>query len=144
MRCSRLCRHQYQQDGSVPHSLSPLADVQCLARPTEDAMAVDLFAEIGHLLCGLRTRSIVRCCTTFQSKKGVQAGVPLSLFRKDGAEALSPKPYPDRIDSGKRRWRWFQVKYQDIEGAEALVVERRLGAALGQLKSVMSGTTLLK
>ena len=91
-------------------------------------MAVDLFADITDIcFAACDPESIVRIAAQpfNQGETSVQAGVPLSLFRKDGASLsfIAQQLTLDRIDSGKGGVGIeFQVQYQDIEGADAIVV----------------------
>ncbi|MGC6508047.1 MAG: FG-GAP repeat domain-containing protein [Myxococcota bacterium] len=118
------------QDGSVPTPPEPPWQMYNVyrARPTEDAMAVDLFADITDIcFAACEPESIVRIAAQpfNQGETSVQAGVPLSLFRKDGASLsfIAQQLTLDRIDAGRGGpGVEFQVLYQDIEGADALVV----------------------
>ena len=118
------------RDGSIPLSPEPpwLAHNVYRARPTEDAMAIDLYAEIADICyAGCEPASIVRVTAQpfNQGLTPARSGIPLSLFRKDGTslQFIASGLTEERLDAGTGgAGVEFELSYGDIEGADALVV----------------------
>ena len=77
-------------NGGVPLSPEPSWQTYNVyrSRPTEDAMTVDLLAEITDIcFAGCDSESIVRLSVQpiNQGPSSIRSGVPVSLYRKDGA-----------------------------------------------------------
>ena len=117
-------------DGSVPLSPEPPWQLYNVyrARPTEDASAIDLKAEIVDICyAGCDPESIVRVAgqPINVGPSSVRANIPLSLYRKDGnaytflASALTT----DRIDAGTKGVSLeFETTFARIDGAGSLVI----------------------
>lgn len=118
------------QDGSIPSQPEPPWQVYNVyrARPTEDAIAVDLFAEVTDIcFAGCEPDHIVKIVVqpSNQGATSVQAGIPVSLFRKDDSSLtfLAQGQTIDRIEAGRSgEGIEFEVRVEDIDGADALVV----------------------
>ncbi|MEC7984867.1 MAG: VCBS repeat-containing protein, partial [Myxococcota bacterium] len=117
-------------DGGIPSSPEPpwLIHNVYRARPTEDAKAIDLFAEISDLCyAGCEENSIVRVAAELSNQgfSSIREDIPLSLFRKDGSSLtfITQSLTEERIDAGQRGSSVeFETTYASIQGADALVV----------------------
>ena len=117
------------QDGGIPLSPEPSWQRYNVyrARPTQDAMTVDLFAEITDICyAGCEEDSIVRLSVqpSNQGPSSIRSNIPIALYRKDGSSYtfLSLNQTTDRIDAGQKGESIeFETQYGLIQGAEALV-----------------------
>lgn len=118
------------QDGSVPSQPEPpwLAYNVYRARPTEDANAIDMYAQITDICFGgCEPEDIVRVAAQLfnQGQTHVREGIPLSLYRKDGNSLsfIAQVTTEERVDSGTGGVGVeFETTVQAIEGADSLVV----------------------
>lgn len=116
-------------NGGVPLSPEPSWQKYNVyrARPTEDAMTVDLLAEITDICySGCDENSIVRLSAQLinQGPSSVRSNVPIALYRKDGSSYrfLTVAQTTDRVDPGQKGVSVeFETRYGLIQGAEALV-----------------------
>ncbi len=118
-----------ETDGGVPMSPEPSWQRYNVyrARPTQDAMTVDLLAEITDIcFAGCDPDSIVRLSVQpiNQGPSSIRSGLPVALYRKDGASYtfLTTGQTIDRLEAGQRgRAIEFETRYSLIEGADSLV-----------------------
>ena len=116
-------------NGGVPLSPEPSWQTYNVyrSRPTEDAMTVDLLAEITDIcFAGCDSESIVRLSVQpiNQGPSSIRSGIPIALYRKDGASYtfITVGQTVDRLDAGQRGIGIeFETRYGLIEGAESLV-----------------------
>ena len=118
------------QDGSVPTQPEPPGRCTMSTERARQKMPWRLTSLPKLRTSALRAANQKALCELLHSlsikeKQVCRRACPLSLFRKDGASLsfIAQSLTPDRIDSGKGGVGVeFQIQYQDIEGAEALVV----------------------
>ena len=116
-------------NGGVPLSPEPSWQTYNVyrSRPTEDAMTVDLLAEITDIcFAGCDSDSRVRLSVQpmNQGPSSIRSGIPIALYRKDGASYtfITTGQTADRLEAGQRGLAVeFETEYGRIEGAEALV-----------------------
>jgi hypothetical protein len=116
-------------NGGVPLSPEPSWQTYNVyrSRPTEDAMTVDLLAEITDIcFAGCDSNSTVRLSVQpiNQGPSSIRSGIPISLYRKDGASYtfITVGQTVDRLEAGQRGTSIeFETQYGRIEGAEMLV-----------------------
>ena len=116
-------------DGGIPLSPEPSWQRYNVyrSRPTQDAMTVDLFAEITDICyAGCEEDSIVRLSVqpSNQGPSSIRSNVPIALYRKDGTSYtfLALNQTVDRIEAGEKGASIeFETRYGLIQGAEALV-----------------------